>query len=54
MKNLFMSLWLSQANRYAGRIRGFWAGETKRQTRTMVKAVTGTKTAKLQTKRKKR
>lgn len=31
MKNPFLSLWLSQANAWAGAMRGFWAAELQRQ-----------------------
>lgn len=53
MKNPFMSLWLSQANRYAGMMRGLWAGEARRQQNAMVDAMTGKTAAKAPAKRKK-
>jgi hypothetical protein len=31
MTNPFLSLWLSQANAWAGAMRGFWAAELQRQ-----------------------
>ncbi len=53
MKNPFMSLWLSQANTYAGMMRGFWAGEMRRQQNAMADAMTGGKAAKPPAKGKK-
>ncbi len=37
MKNPFMSMWLSAANKAAGPVRGFWTAEAKRQQTAMVK-----------------
>lgn len=43
MKNPFMSMWLSAANRAAGTARGMWSAEAKRQqtaaTKEMAKAM---------------
>jgi hypothetical protein len=35
MPNLWVSLWLSAANSWAGAVRGFWTAELHRQQRTM-------------------
>ncbi len=40
MKNPFMSMWLSAANRAAGPVRGFWTAEAKRQQSAMVREAT--------------
>ncbi|WP_119679582.1 hypothetical protein [Indioceanicola profundi] len=54
MKNPFLSLWLSQANACAGVVRGFWAGEMKRQQTAMISAMSGKAGAKPRAKGKKR
>jgi hypothetical protein len=36
MKNPFLSLWLSQANAWAGAMRGFWSAELQRQQAQML------------------
>lgn len=38
MKNPWMSLWLSAANRAAGTARGYWMAEAQRQQRAFAKA----------------
>ena len=38
MKNPWMSLWLSAANRAAGSARGHWTAEARRQQRAALKA----------------
>ncbi len=40
MKNPWMSLWLSAANRAAGPARGFWSAEIARQQQAFAKAMT--------------
>jgi hypothetical protein len=35
MPNLWMSLWLSAANSWAGAVRGFWTAELRRQQTAM-------------------
>jgi hypothetical protein len=37
MKNPWMSLWLSAANRAAGTARGLWMAEARRQQKAMAK-----------------
>lgn len=36
MKNPFLSLWMSQANAWAGAMRGFWTAEWQRQQTQMM------------------
>jgi hypothetical protein len=36
MTNPFLSLWLSQANAWAGAMRGFWTAELQRQQTQMM------------------
>ncbi len=36
MKNPWMSMWLSAANRAAGPARGFWTAEVRRQQKAMM------------------
>lgn len=38
MKNPWMSLWLSAANRAAGTARGYWMAEAQRQQKAFAKA----------------
>lgn len=38
MKNPWMSLWLSAANKAAGPVRGFWTAEAERQRKAMTEA----------------
>ena len=40
MKNPWMSMWLSAANRYGSAARGFWAAEAQRQQKAAAKAWT--------------
>lgn len=40
MHNPFMSLWLSNANAWAGMMRGFWTAEAQRQQTQMMNAMT--------------
>jgi hypothetical protein len=40
MKNPFLSLWLSQANAWAGAMRGFWTAEMQRQQTQMMNEMT--------------
>jgi hypothetical protein len=40
MKNPFLSLWLSQANAWAGAMRGFWTAELQRQQTQMMNEMT--------------
>jgi hypothetical protein len=40
MKNPFLSLWLSQANAWAGAMRGFWTAELQRQQTQMLNEMT--------------
>lgn len=40
MKNPWMSLWLSAANRAAGTARGLWIAEAQRQQQAFVKGLT--------------
>lgn len=40
MKNPWMSLWLSAANRTAGTARGHWIAEAQRQQRAFMKEMT--------------
>lgn len=37
MKNPFLSMWLSAANKAAGSARGFWSAEARRQQNAAVK-----------------
>jgi hypothetical protein len=37
MKNPWMSMWLSAANKAAGPVRGFWTAEAKRQQAAFMK-----------------
>ncbi len=39
MKNPWMSLWLSAANKAAGTTRGFWAAEAQRQQQAFAREV---------------
>jgi hypothetical protein len=39
MPNLWMSLWLSAANSWAGAVRGFWTAELHRQQTAMANEV---------------
>ena len=39
MKNPWMSLWLSAANKAAGTTRAFWAAEARRQQQALTKEV---------------
>lgn len=36
MKNPWMSMWLSAANRAAGPARGFWTAQVRRQQKAMI------------------
>lgn len=40
MKNPWMSLWLSAANRAAGTARGYWLAEAERQRQALVRQAT--------------
>ncbi|MEK0082522.1 hypothetical protein [Benzoatithermus flavus] len=40
MKNPFLSLWLSQANAWAGAMHGLWAAELQRQQTRMLHEMT--------------
>ena len=40
MKNPFMSMWLSQANAWAGAMRGFWTAEMQKQQTQMMQEMT--------------
>ena len=40
MKNPWMSLWLSAANRAAGTARGYWLAEAERQRQALIRQAT--------------
>ncbi len=55
MKNPFMSMWLSAANRAAGMGRAFWTAEARRQQAAFVKGLAkGVSPSKRATTRKRR